>query len=507
LSPLLLVDPFVRRTVPAELLRLWDKLAIRAPELARLDAYYAGQQPLAFLAPEVAEQVGGRLATLVINWPRVIADSVTRRSLVEGFRVGSGGGTDDELWRIWQANDLDEWAPLAHTDSLVHGCSYLSVWANDEDPDTPRITVESAHQMAVEFTPGTRRVSAALKAYYDEDEVRAILMGPDLVRKYRGDRDAAPEAWTIEEQFANPLGAVPVVPLPNRARVLNLDGESELADVLPLADAINKLATDMMVTSEFHASPRRYATGITLPRGAGQDERLREEARAYWDQATKGKTWLAGSGVDFGQFPEASLQGFVAGIHLLTAALAAIGGLPPDDLGLNTTNPASAEARRAAETTLILRAREKHRPWGGGHERAMRMAVALREGMRLTDLPVDLRRMETVWADPATPAVAQTFDAAVKGVDSGVFDVEQAREFVGLTPVQREAIRERARAVAAEAAARAAAAEAATSDVRARIELARELQRTDGLTQNAALAAVGLLQAAAQNAASTPEGA
>jgi hypothetical protein len=67
--------------------------------------------------------------------------------------------------------------------------------------------------------------------------------------------------------------------------------------------------------------------------------------------------------VEFGQFPEATLEGFVAGINLLTASLASIGGLPPDDLGLNTTNPASAEARRAAETTLIC-GRRRSRPRG-----------------------------------------------------------------------------------------------------------------------------------------------
>ena len=54
----------------------------------------------------------------------------------------------------------------------------------------------------------------------------------------------------------------------------------------------------------------------------------------------------------------------MAGIHLLTSALASIGGLPPDDLGLNQVNPASAEARRAAETVLVLRAEEKQSAFG-----------------------------------------------------------------------------------------------------------------------------------------------
>jgi hypothetical protein len=302
-------------------------------------------------------------------------------------------------------------------------------------------------------------------------------------------------AWRFDQSLPNRLGAVPVVPLVNRPRVLNLDGESELTDIVPLADAVNKLATDMMVTSEFHATKRRYATGIQIPTGTGTEgdaerRRLQAEVTQYWDQATKGKTWLAGQGVSFGQFDEASLENFAGAIRLLTSQIAAIGGLPPDDLGLNTTNPASAEARRAAETVLNNRAHEKMRGWGGSYERTMRLALAVQRDVPLAALPSELRNMETIWRDPETPTVAQTADAAVKLIQAGIIDEEQAQEDVGLTPVQRESIAKRRQL---------ASATAATADVDARMNLARRLQAEDGLSLNAALAAVGLLQAAAQN--------
>jgi hypothetical protein len=47
-----------------------------------------------------------------------------------------------------------------------------------------------------------------------------------------------------------------VVPFINRPRMTHLYGESELTDMMPLADAINKLATDMMVTAEYYVEPR-----------------------------------------------------------------------------------------------------------------------------------------------------------------------------------------------------------------------------------------------------------
>ncbi|WP_308258594.1 recombinase family protein [Saccharothrix obliqua] len=39
-------------------------------------------------------------------------------------------------------------------------------------------------------------------------------------------------------------------------------GRSELAAVLPLSDAACKVATDMMISGEYHAMPRRYALGF-----------------------------------------------------------------------------------------------------------------------------------------------------------------------------------------------------------------------------------------------------
>lgn len=473
--------------------RMSSALDVANREFDRVDRYYTGDQPLAFMSPEVTAQVGDRLSPLVINWPETIVDSVARRVNPEGFRLGQGATADDELWRIFTANDLDEESPLGIVDMLVHGITYLSVWGNEDDPLTPRITFESAHQVTVEYEPGGRQVRSALKRWRDGSTTYATLYTRDRVTRYAAHASAftAPLKYEVDQILDNPLRAVPIVPMVNKGRLLNRSGRSELASIAPIADGINKLATDMLVTAEFYTTPRRYATGMQLPSQGADRERLQAEAAAYWEQAQKSKTWLAGKDVEFGQFPEATLDGFVAGINLLTACLAAIGGLPPDDLGLNTTNPESAEARRAAETVLILRAKEKQRACGGSLARAMRLAVAARDGLALANVPQEFSRMQIAWREPATPAIAQAMDAAVKGVDAGILDIEAAQESVGMSPIERAAVRARAED---------AAARGATANVRARLVLADELVSTRGLTQNAALVAVGLLQATGLNA-------
>jgi hypothetical protein len=51
----------------------------------------------------------------------------------------------------------------------------------------------------------------------------------------------------------------------NRGRLLNRAGRSELASIAPIADGINKLATDMMVTSEFYQTPAPVRDGHPDP--------------------------------------------------------------------------------------------------------------------------------------------------------------------------------------------------------------------------------------------------
>ncbi len=461
------------------------------------DRYYSGDQPLAFLAPEVKAQIGDRLAPLVINWPETIVDSVNRRVQAEGFLLGRGGVADDELGRIWSANEMHHEAPLGQVDALVHGLGFISVWGNDDDPETPLMAFESAHQVAASYEPGTgdRVLRDVVKLWRDGDQTRANLYTAEVVFKYRSLAQAYGSAyprWELIEVLDNPLGVVPFVPMVNRGRLLNRAGRSELASIAPLADGINEIATALMTTVEFYVTPRRWMTGVQIPTDPAEKERFAAEMRVHQEQADKSKVWVGSKDVSYGQFPEADLAGFVSAMNLLTSALAAIGGLPPDDLGLNQVNPASAEARRAAETVLVLRAKEKQSAFGRAYTRAMRLAVAARDGVPLRALDPEFSRMAVDWRDPATPAISQSMDAAVKGKEAGLLDTEAGQALFGMGPAERAAIKARAQE---------AADLAATADTRARMALARELVQSDGLTLNAAMAAVGFIQAAATNSA------
>jgi len=462
------------------------------PTFATLDNYYQGRQPLNFLHPDIEQRLDRRIQPLVINWPRVIVGSIEERLDIEGFRSGDDAESDDRLWDWWQANNLDEQSQMGHADALIHGCSFVSVWGNDSRPDVPRIAVESASQMSVRFAPGTDTVTSALKVWTDDQNIPrtrsyAVLYQASHIEFW----SLAGGIWKQTNAIPNPLGVVPVVPLVNRPRLMAPLGESELSDIIPIADAVNKLATDMMVSSEFHAMPRRWVTGMELPR-QGQEDRFNAELKDRWINAFPGKPWIAGKDVEFGQFSESSLENFISGIRLLEGSLAAVAGLPPHYLGMSSDNPASADAIRSAESSLVKKALRKQRSFGGAWEQVMRLAAAVVEG----GSPDAFDRMETIWTDPATPTPAQKADAAVKLTqgDNPIITNRQAQEDLGYSPEQIKRMAEERES---------ATADAATASVRAQVAEAKRLQDEDGLTQQAAYAAVGLI-VASQQMGSTP---
>lgn len=433
---------------PVENVAYLDTKLLRAQRgLRKLDAYHRGEQPLQFLALELKQEFGDRLTELVINWPEMVADAYEHRLDLTGFRIpGSTSNgvdvdaADESLWTIWQDNDMARQSQQAHEEALVLGRSYAIVGARgeldedpagldlpdsfDEDTDSPLITVEHPTQCITEQDPRTRRPMSALKRWKDAENVqRATLYRPEGTFHFVRARQ-----WTLVDVDEHRLGFVPVVPLVNRGRMLKDDGRSEFASVLPVADAANKIATDMMVSAEFHAMPRRWALGMT-------DEDFEDEEgnpTTPFEQIA-GRIWAHRKGpkeVEVGQFPEADLKNFHDTIRLLAELAGQLAGLPPH-YGFSHDNPASADAIRSSEARMVKRVERKQTAWGSDWRRLMAMAVRIRDG---ESWDTRVRRAKTIWRDASTPTVAQAADASVKLRQEGITTLRQARIDLGYPP-------------------------------------------------------------------------
>lgn len=416
-------------TVEDQIKQLNEKLNESRPALRGLDQYYAGEQSAAFMSEKSREALGNRLQRMAVNFPRLSVTSLQERLEVTGFRVGGAEGADASLWRLWRRNRMRDGSAQAHVDALVYGRSYCTVWADAQG--SPTITVESPLQVATLTDPITRRVTVAFKRWTDPDgTARGVLYGPDEIRKVTAGRVTDVEAfpgtgWTVTATIPNPLGVVPVVPVVNRGRLLDVDGVSEMRDILGLSDALNKLMADALVTSEFYARPRRWATGLEL---VEDDEG--NVVNPFSNEA--GRMWQSESpDTRFGQFDGARLDGYSDLTAVVTQQIGALTGLPPHYLGLHGDQPASADAIRSAEASLVSRAYELHRTFGDAWADVARLAVAIRD--EADPLAVDV---ETVWGNPETRTPAQAADAAAKLAGIGVPLEVVLADTLGYTPAQ-----------------------------------------------------------------------
>lgn len=407
-------------------------------ELKQFNNEYELKTPRAYMHPEIFREIGDRLQQVIIAWPQLVVDAIEERLDVEGFRLPDSGDADDDMWRVWQANDLDEGSQLAHVDALVMKRAYLAVGTSEDDPDTPLVTCESPLEVYADIDPRTRGVRAALRRYQGyqsttmarDVEAYATLYLPNATIYY--ERSGPNGQYDEVGRDDHGLGAVPLVPLVNRSRLADQLGRSELTPILPLVHAANKLATDMMVAAEFVALPLRGIFGI-----GPQDIEDTSGNKLTALQAILGRLLTIpdedGTGKTF-EFTSANLANFHESINQLAQMVASLAGLPPHYLGMTTDNPASADAIRSAEIRLIKRAERKQRAFGGAWEQVMRLVRRMQDG----DWDPALRRLETIWRDPSTPTVAQKADAAVKlyNLPTPIVPLRQTREDLGYTDAQ-----------------------------------------------------------------------
>lgn len=404
---------------------LLQKIDEPAARYADLDRYYTGTQPLAFLSPEARKALGDRFGRLATNLPRLAVTSLAERLRVTGF-------TGAEVWSDWLRNDMDQESPIAHREALLLGNSYVIVWADAFG--RPKVTIESAKQVAVLTDPGTRRITAAVKRWETKTTTEATVFLPDEIIRLRAEQTGATTAgFTVIETLANPLGVVPVVRLRNGDRLLD-DGVSEITDLVPLVDALNKLLTDMMVTSEYVGRPRRWATGIELE----EEDVLDDEGNPTGETEAvnpipEGNRAMISENdtAKFGQLEAANLDGYGSAVDVLLGQIMAVSALPAHYIGQLGDTPASADALRAAEASLASRAEARQASFGRAWEDTARLIVGVRDG-------VDPQRVDVrvTWADAATRSIAQEADAVVKLYQAGLLPASYALRRLGYSDTE-----------------------------------------------------------------------
>lgn len=393
-----------------------------------------GTSPAAFLSKESREALDGRLARLGVNFPRLAV-----AALVERLSLAGLGRTGASTWgRFLRANGL-ELAGLVHTDRLLFGSAYVTVWATEHGRTT--LTADSPLTMTHRSDPATGETLWAARRWETGTEHRPEttleLYLPDRVERYTTSITGStnPYGYTRKRTLDNPLGVVPVVPFVRRLSLADpITGASAVADVLDLTDALAKLLGDAMVTSEYHARPRRWATGLEI---------VEDDDGNIVDPFGSGR-FLQSEAADtkFGQLDGSRLDGYADLMAALTQQIGALTGLPPHYLGLHGDQPASADGIRAAEAQLVARARAEQRAMSNEWALVAALVDAVTDARPLDLELVDPSLVE--WRNPETSTPAMEADAAAKLAGMGLplevvlvdrlgYDPERALEIANST--------------------------------------------------------------------------
>lgn len=414
-------------------MRLADELRRRQPDIDKNEGYYRGDQPLAFATAQFQAALGALFEGFADNWCGVVVDSTAERLAPTGVRLDDEDPdkqVDKESWRVWQANSLDADFGLAAVDSLALKRSFVTVWGNPDDDETPEITFEHPSQAIIGYQPGSRRRRvASLKLWTEGNTEYATLGLPDEVWKLQRRATAGADGlwvpnavgtggWELREgespnPMPNPLGEVPMVEMPNRPR-LRGEPSSEIASVIPMQDAVNLLWSHLMTASDFAALPQRVVLGAETPKRRIHDPEtgalVREESVPLDDVMIRRILWLEDPQGKIAEWAAADLENYTKVIEVAVGHIAAQTRTPQHYLIGKMAN-LSAEALKAAETGLVSKVGERQVTFGESIREVMRLAALAQDDKARARA---LSTATVLWKDPESRSEAERVDAALK---------------------------------------------------------------------------------------------
>lgn len=345
-------------------------LVAKQKPYTRLWNYYDGEQPLVYTARRLADLFKHLDAYFAENWCGVVVDAVNERLRLTGYQTGDSQA-QGLLDQAWTEGDLALEASDIHEAALVCGESYAIVWPDDEG--TPQVYYNDPRLCHVVYDAERRKLARmAAKWWVDEDGYRRVtLYYPDRLEYYRSNKrldDLDPAAgWrdlsSVADPAVNPYGIVPVFHFrPERRRV-----KSDLADALPVQDAINKLLADMMVAAEFGAFPQRYVISNA------DTSSLKNAPNEIWElPAGDG----AGQPTQAGQFAAVDLGNYISAIDRAVRAMGAITRTPRHYF-FNQGGDPSGEALVAMESPLNKKAQDRIDAFTSTHRRLASFLLTL----------------------------------------------------------------------------------------------------------------------------------
>jgi hypothetical protein len=360
------------------------------------------------------------------NYMQIVVDTMADRVALDAIVADNQPATQ---WAqdVLEANNIDELQGDIHDAAIRDGETFLMVsWDNEEQ------RVVLTHELAYDGTSGMLVLyrssdlpimEAAIKIWVMTaedggiaDTVRMNVYYPNRICKFISrdgtsfvpydDPAMPPEetpgeyAWT--DKNGQPLG-IPVIPFRNRGR--KNQGLSELANAIPLQNALNRILHSVVMTSELAAFVIRWIKGAPAPRDLTPGMIV-----AF------GETGLSieqAAAIDTGAWDAGDMSQQLATAQWITNEIGKVTRTPaPEFAG---SDGASGEALKQREIGLLGKVKRFQIKAGASWATVVKTAYAVQSAYG--NLPIAATRFYAKWKDAEIRNDQMTVDNALKIAD------------------------------------------------------------------------------------------
>ncbi len=338
-----------------------------------------------------------------LNYLPIPVDVLNERLRVKGFDTDEAvqGGDEGIFWQWWKDNRMDAYQSDVHHAMLRDGDTFVLVGWDDAE-DMPVFTHETAYDgtngVIIRYEEERRnRMRFARKTWRIESGPgagsvqRMNIYTPSVIFKYitgtRGwDRfidtnaDGNDQPWPLPwvDSDGAPLG-IPVVHFRNNAGGYDF-GKSEIKDLIPAQDALNKAVIDEIAGADIEGFGLITLTGGKAP---PDDVQLGPRRILYANLGT------------WGSIPAGNLSGLSNLVTAYITRMAQMSRIPLSYFQV-TGAIASADTQRADDTGLVSKAESRGVTAGNSWENVMTISRRLANAFGSTSYDEDVE-INTIW--------------------------------------------------------------------------------------------------------------
>jgi len=392
-----------------------DLLAVRRDECARLDLirdYIRGKVCEVFVPSKAGREYHQLVKMSLTNIMPLVVSTFAQNLFIEGYRTGRSD-TNAKAWSLWQDNRMDGLQSSLFRTVVEYGLGYTMALPAMLDGEksaemllySPRMLTAVYDNILQDEWPV---YAQAVVRGYDKEQrkpIRRLILVDDtyVIRlTAKMDSDEIDEAIEVEEHG---LGVTPVVRWQGAGGNLDDQSRGEVEPLMAPQDSLNNTTFGLRSTERAQAYPQRYATGLMTETDENGNEV--EPFRGGQD-----RVWTSDSpDTQFGQFPAASLDGYLSSRQSTLRIITAMAQIAPYALQITDgISNLSAEALAALEAAQQRKIGEYKTVLGEAAEQHLRLA-SLAAG---DEAGWKQRDAEVRWRDTESRSLAQLADALGK---------------------------------------------------------------------------------------------